>query len=149
MKRFIYLMLVMVMMGLTSCLKYGLEELPAFEDADITDFYFEYRYTITQNLTRIGFQRLTNVSKTISDQSVNITVSVPAASGTFTEAERAKVNLNNIVGYCYLSTAATITPIDGAPTLGKSGNFSSPVKYKVTAANGKTSKIYTITVTMQ
>ena len=150
MKRFTYILLTVVMMGMTACLESGLEELPAFEDANITDFYFEYRYFVTQNgFTSANFVRLTNVDRSITDQAVNLTVSIPEAAGTFTEAERAKVNLSDIIGYCYLSTAATIESIEGAPQLGKPGNFTAPVKYKVTAADGKTSKTWTITATIQ
>jgi len=149
MKRLTYLILAVVLVGMTSCLESGLKELPAYEDANITDFYFEHRYTTTQNGNTVtNAVRLTNISRTISDQAVSITVSVPEAGATFTEAERARVNLSNIVGYCYLSTAATIEPIEGSPKLGGTGNFSAPVKYKVTAANG-TTKIWTITATMQ
>ena len=150
MKRFTYILLVVVMMSMTACLEYGLKELPVFEDANITDIYFEYRYMVTQNgFTSANFMRLTNVARDISDQAINIKVSIPEAAGTFTEAERAKVNLNNIIGYCYLSTAATIEPIEGAPKLGQPGNYSAPVRYRVTAADGKTTKTWTITATMQ
>ncbi len=148
MKRFAYLLLAVIIMGVTSCLKAGLDDLPAYEDANITDFYLEYRYQTTQDGNTVTkFVRLTTDSKDISDQAtVNITVSIPAADGTFTEAERAKVSLTNIIGYCYLSNAARIEPIEGASTLGTVGNFSAPVKYKVTAADGTTSKVWTVTV---
>jgi len=149
MKRVNYLLIAVFVMGMTSCLEYGLKELPAFEDANITDFFFEHRYQVTSNGNTVtNFIRLTNASRTIGDGTVTIRVTLPNTSGTFTAAEREKVSLNNIIGYCYISTAAEIEPIDGAPKLGALGNFTSPVKYKVTAADGKTTKIWTITVTM-
>ena len=150
MKRYVFFLMTVVMMCMTSCLEHGLKDLPVYENANITDFYFEYRYTVTQNgITVNNFMRLTNASRTIGDQTITLKVSIPGVSGTFTEAERAKVNLSNIVGYCYISTAATIEPVDGAPKPGTAGNFTAPVKYKVTAADGKTSKIWTINATMQ
>ena len=150
MKRLTYLLLAVMMLGMTACLEYGLEELPSYEDANITDFYFEYRYQVTANGNTVtNFMRLTNANRTIGDETVSLTVRIPAASGTFTASEREKVTLSNIIGYCYISTAATIEPIEGAPKFGALGNYTAPVKYKVTAADGKTSKIWTITATME
>ena len=38
------LLSLFLMTMISSCLKAGLEELPAYEDADITNFKFEYRW---------------------------------------------------------------------------------------------------------
>jgi hypothetical protein len=140
---------------LSSCLEAGLEELPLFDEADITDFRFEYRYDDPEKVWPDGskvidYTRLTTENQLVDKDagSIVVTLRVPEAGGTFSEVERAKVTLTNIVGYCYLSTAATIEPIEGAPKLGSPGNFSSPVKYRVTAADGKIVKIWMITVVL-
>jgi hypothetical protein len=135
----------------TSCLESGLNELPAYEEADITDVYFEYRYEATRSdgVKDIKYIRMTNDKRQIdAGGTINMEIRVPATDGTFTESERAKVSLNNLVCYCYLSNVARIEPVDGAPVLGRIGNFSSAVKYKVTAADGKTSKLWTIHVVL-
>ncbi|GHV19729.1 hypothetical protein FACS1894174_00190 [Bacteroidia bacterium] len=142
--------LLIGMIGFSSCLESDLDELPAYSGADITDFYFEYRYEVKRSdgVTDIKYMRMSPVGKQISGESYAVTIRVPGVDGTFDETQRANVSLNNLVGYCYLSTAAKIEPIDGAPQLGNIGNFSSPVKYKVTAADGKTMKTWTVTVTL-
>jgi hypothetical protein len=137
----------------TSCLKAGLEDLPSFTDAEITNIYFEYRYQDpndkwTDGSAKVKYVTLT-VTKTIDNQAntVTATINVPSAGGSFTETERAKVALTNIVCTMNISTAASVKPADGAPTLGVPGDFSSPKKYIVTAADGTTNKTWTVTVT--
>jgi hypothetical protein len=149
--RFISVMFLSVCMF--SCLEAGLDELPVYTEADITDFRFEYRYdnpdkTWPDGSNAVEFLRLTTENQVFDDEKmeISLTVQVPAASGTFSENERGKVSLSNLVGYCYISTAASIKPIEGSPKLGAPGDYSSPVKYRITAADGKTSKIWTIHV---
>jgi len=138
---------------LTSCLKSGLEDLPVYTDCDITNIYFEYRYKDSTSLWIDGSPIVKYVTlvvtKTINTVANTVTVSlvVPAASGSFTVTERAKVALTNLVCSVNLSTAAKIEPIEGAPILGMPGDFSAPRKYLVTAADGVTTKTWTITVT--
>jgi hypothetical protein len=137
----------------TSCLKYDLPTLPVYTDCNITNIYYEYRYYDStsvwiDNSPIVKYVTLT-VTKTIDANANTVTVSlvVPAASGTFTVAKRANVALTNLIGSVDLSTAAIIAPIDGAPVLGMPGDFSAPRQYKVTAADGVTTKTWTITVT--
>jgi hypothetical protein len=140
----------------TSCLKSGLDELPAFEDTEIANIFFEHRYLDpndqwTDGSSIVQFQRL-DVSKEIktneaaSEDSVIVTLSIPMPSGSFTTEERQKVSLESIVCYMNISTAAKIEPLDGAPVLGKPGDFTSPRKYKITAADGKTTRTWVIKV---
>ncbi len=138
----------------TSCLKSGLDDLPAYTDANITNIYFEYRYqdptsTWTDGSAKVKYVTLTVASKTIDNtaNTATVTLTAPAASGTFTDTERAKVALTNIVCTTNVSTAASVKPLEGSPTLGVPGDFSSPRKYLITAADGKTTKTWTITVT--
>ncbi|MCD7941033.1 MAG: hypothetical protein LUH50_13780 [Bacteroides intestinalis] len=45
MKKFINIILLIFLMGaVSSCLKSGLDELPTYEDAEITNLNFEYRW---------------------------------------------------------------------------------------------------------
>jgi hypothetical protein len=143
-----FLMIMAAACTMTSCLTSGLDELEAFDEADITDVYFEHRYVMDGNgsIEVVNFQRLTVLSKEVDSEQGTITVllDIPPANATFSRSERSKVTLNNLAAYCYLSTAASITPVDGAPRLGTLGDYASPVKYRVTAADGKTSKVWTI-----
>lgn len=72
---------------------------------------------------------------------------IPAAGGKFTEAERAKVSLNNLVVYVNISTAARVTPLDGSPKFGVPADWTQEHKYSVMAADG-TKKIWTIKVSL-
>lgn len=147
--RFISVMFLSVCMF--SCLEAGLDELPVYTEADITDFRFEYRYDNPDKIWPDGsnvieFVRLTTEKQVFDNEKmeISLTVRVPTAGGTFSEDEREKVFLSNLVGYCYISTAASVKPIEGSPKLGASGDYSFPVRYMITAADGKTSKIWTI-----
>ncbi|MDR1224964.1 MAG: DUF5018 domain-containing protein [Tannerella sp.] len=152
MKKIMQLISMMILSAcMFSCLDAGLDELPVYTEADIVDFRFEYRYdnpdkTWMDGSNAVEFIRLTTESQVFDSEklTVALTVRVPEASGTFTENERAKVSLSGLVGYSYISTAALITPVDGAPRLGMPGDFSSPVNYRVTAADGKTVKTWTV-----
>ena len=68
---------------------------------------------------------------------VTATFTVPAASGSFTDAERAKVSLNKLVVYFNVSTAARVAP----------GDWTSERRYSVMAANG-TKKTWTVKVVL-
>lgn len=140
------------MMSFTSCLEAGLDELPAYGEADITDFYFEYRYPVERSdgVREIKYIRMVNNKKEIHDDgTIRLEISIPQADDTFTETERAKVSLSQLVGYCYLSNSAEIAPVDGAPKLGVIGDFSASVKYKVTAADKKNFKTWTVTTVLK
>ena len=147
MKSSLLLMLVLVC---SSCLKGNLDDLPAFEEANITDVKFDFRYKDPTDEWINGEPIVKVVTLTVSDKVINAetgtitcTVTVPPADGPFTEAIRNTVTL---VGKFNLSTAAVIAPQDGAPTLGTPGDFSATRRYLVTAANG-TKKDWTIQVT--
>ncbi|MDR1601851.1 MAG: hypothetical protein LBS42_05430 [Tannerella sp.] len=137
---------------LTSCLTAGLDELPAFEDAEITDVTFEYRYmdpySVWMGEPIVKWENLPVQDKEIDSNAGTIIckLQVPQSGGTFDDIIRDQVSLEYIVGKFYISTAATIAPVEGSPTLGIPGDFSNPCKYVVTAANG-TTKMWTVHVT--
>lgn len=154
-----FIVVVMLATMFSSCLRMGLDELPAYDDADITGIGFEHRFEdpakkwidgsnviqyVTIPVSSIQIKKAGTDGNT--ENEVIVTPGMPTPSGSFTNAERMKITLNNLAGYVYLSNFATIEPIEGAPVLGTPGDFTQPRKYKVTAADGKTTKIWTIKV---
>ena len=107
------------------------DDLEAYEEAEITSVGAYHRY----------------YSINEDEAVVTATFTVPAASGSFTDAERAKVSLNKLVVYFNVSTAARVTPLDGSPKLGAPGDWTSERRYSVMAANG-TKKTWTVKVVL-
>lgn len=148
MKKIIYLIWIScIATGMSSCLKAGLDEdLPKFKDAMMTDVFMEYLYesagsgggpvvrAVSMSLSGKEFKKKEDSGA--SADSAIFTVTVPAASGSFTTEERAKVTAANLSFMCNISTAATMEPMDGAPRPGVPGDFSQPRKYRITAADG-------------
>ena len=140
--RFIPVILLSIVF--TSCLKAGLDELPAFEEANITRFRFEYRW-FDEASSQLRVIQI-NTDSTIDGSSINCVLTVPDAAGDFTAAIKSQVNLANIVGYADISTAAIMTPVGNAPKLGVPNDFSSSdMQYEVTAADG-TKKVWTLNI---
>lgn len=144
--------------GLSSCLTQGLDELPAFDDAKIVNVFVEHRYKDNSDewidgSNVVKFQKLDISRKFVTAEesgspydSIIIEPTIPKPSGSFTAEERLNVTLEHIVVYVNISTAAKIEPIDGAPKLGVPGDFSKPRKYKVTAADNKTTSEWVIMI---
>ncbi len=128
----------------SSCLTAGLDDQPAYEEADITNVNFEYRWW-DQDAAQMRVVTL-NTKRETTGEVINCTITVPAASGTFTEAIRNGVSLSKLIAYMDISTAARIKPLNGAPALGEWADFSAKeFSYLVTAANG-TQKEWTIKI---
>ncbi|APU11051.1 hypothetical protein Q4599_10910 [Cellulophaga lytica] len=144
-----YLPVLLLCIISTSCLKSGLDELPAFSDAEITSFKFEYRWIddTTENNKLQVIQLNTEALINTEDNSINCIITVPASNADFSVSERENVTLSNIVGYTDISTAATIEPVGNAPKLGVIEDFSADtMQYKVIAAD-KSNKIWTLYIT--
>lgn len=126
------------------------QELPFFGNKEITSFKFEHRYE-TSNSNGIPFVQIIGLAtngNVVNKAAFTVTIDavvVPVASSTFTEAERTKLTLSNVIGIANISTGATIKPSDGGAQLGTFGNYSSPRKFMVTAADG-TSQEWTVIV---
>ena len=108
---------------------------------------FEYRWW-DEAKDQMAVKTL-NIEKQISkdDNLITCKLTVPTASGSFTDAVRQNVSLSNLIAYIDLSTAARIMPLNGAPKLGSPGDFSAKeFKYQVTAADG-TKREWTIKIT--
>jgi uncharacterized protein DUF5018/uncharacterized protein DUF4361 len=136
------LMVSVISLLMTSCLKRDLPEMKSSSLNNISDFNLIYKYldTVIDNAgtakenTRILVKTVQlNKVRTISSDTVYIAPSFPAG---FPRKEKAKVTLSNIVGYANIPDAAIISPVSSAPELGKPGNYAAPVRYEVTAANG-------------
>ncbi len=148
MKRLYNILLSLICMTMfSSCLKAGLDELPAYEDADITGFKFEYRWYDDDN-NRMCVEQM-NVKTKIDNENliVSCDIIVPMSDREFPEDIRSDVSLSNLVGYCDISTAAVVAPVGNSPKLGEIQDFSTQDEmcYKVTAANGD-SKIWTLRI---
>jgi len=142
--------LLLVVTLTTSCLKKGLEDYPLFDTNEITLVNAEYRFNgtdIRNGQPVVAYQPLT-VTQTVDQANaiINVQISVPAANGQFTTAEKAKVVQTKLWFNVNISTAATITPASGTPALGDPTDATKPLKYVVTAANGA-SRAWTINVT--
>ena len=135
---------------LSSCLRYNLEELPAFSDADITGVNLvEYRY-FSDNIVPVSGEKMV---KYVTLNYSNIKIDASAATCTFDvstpsnfPADRlSDLSLNKLVVVIQVSTAARCEPIDGSTPFGVPGDWSKPNKYKITAADGS-SKVWTVSV---
>lgn len=149
MKSLKYILIVAIALLSSSCLKLGLDELPAFEDADISAFKFEYRWmSMNADNERLTVIQLpTTCSVDSASSTITCAIEVPAASADFPQEEYDKVTLSNIVGYAEISLASTMKPLGEAPDLGIVQDFStSDLQYQVTAANEESSKIWTLVI---
>jgi hypothetical protein len=144
MKKYIKIVFVAILfISVTSCLKYGLEDLPEFDLKDITGIQrVEYRF-VSDEISPVDGERIVKFVSlgkiaTINEEAatVSIDVSVPAASATFPETERANCSQSNIAVMVSVSTAARISPIGEAPLFGVPGDWTKANKYVVTAADG-------------
>ena len=127
------------------------EDLPAYEEAEISAVQLYHRWASTDKDPITGEpvvkEKRLNCSSAVDSENavIKVTVTVPAASGDFTEAVRNQVALNKLWGQVTVSTAARITPINGTANLGTPDDWTQERKFSVKAANGNT-KIWTIKV---
>lgn len=154
MKKYIKFLCLSILVGISvsSCLKSGLEDLPAFDLKDITGVQrVEYRFVSDETSPVDGdkvvkFVTLVhNATIDAEAQEVKIQVSTPAPSEVFPMEEKQKVSNTNIAVMVSISTAAQISPIGDAPKFGVPGDWSKPNSYLVKAADGST-KEWTVEV---
>ncbi len=153
----IFSIMLFAIFGMTSCLESGLDDLESFDEADITNWPVVYhRYYTGDNMAVNGEQQVKQIqlSRTQGEYDFdeeNVTgnpyFNITVAPNNVPEEEKPNVDAKNLVVVLSVSTAATVTPVDGAPKLGVPGDWSKPNKYKITAANG-TSRIWTLTVNL-
>uniref|UniRef100_UPI003FEFD359 DUF5018-related domain-containing protein n=1 Tax=Leyella stercorea TaxID=363265 RepID=UPI003FEFD359 len=148
--KFIIAMFVMAL-SCTSCLESNFEELDTYDGNDITAGYAWYRYKGDNKLNASGEQQviqkqLQRTGQVIDNEAATCALQFKVPTN-FSDAEKNGVNINNIVVAVEISTAAVMTPVEGSPKLGVPADWSTPHKYSVKAADGKT-KIWTVSVTL-
>ena len=132
------LLLLMCVPIISSCSK---EDLPAYEEAEITKVGAYHRFYSGDKDAITG-------ENIVAEKELDRTNNIDSEhGGKFTEAERAKVSLSNLVVYVNVSTAARVTPLDGSPKFGVPADWTREHKYSVMAADG-TKKIWTVKVTL-
>lgn len=137
-------LVILAVISFSSCLKAGLDDLPVYEGAEISNVRFEYRWwdEAAKRLRVVEF----SVEKEITENLVTCTITVPGTNDTFTEQIRNGVSLSNIVCSLDISAAARVKPVGGSPELGVPADFSAKeFDYRVTAASGAT-KDWTIII---
>ncbi|MEG1616366.1 MAG: hypothetical protein RR202_09785 [Bacteroidales bacterium] len=152
MKKFLnFLLIVMSVVSFTSCLKAGLDDFPAYGDANITTVNkVEYRYISSSVSNASGQQvvKYVELSRQASIDAEKGTVTITASKpSNFPSDQLNNLSANKLVVVVGLSTAARLSPIGDAPLLGVPGDWSKPNKYLVTAADG-TKKEWTISLTL-
>ncbi|MCM1482986.1 MAG: hypothetical protein NC043_01515 [Muribaculaceae bacterium] len=144
-----WLLTLLILPFLAAC---GWEDLPAYEEAEITGVQFYYRWASSTKdpITNepVVMEKRLNSNANIDSEAgtITVTVTVPAASNTFPADAKAACTQSKLWAQVSLSTAARLTPIDGSAPLGTPDDWTKPHKYSVMAADG-TTKVWTITVT--
>lgn len=133
-----YLVLLLLIVLNTSCLKAGLDDLETYNQNDITNIRFEYRWW-DESGKRLRVIEM-GTEKTIDNKAKEIvcSIKVPDATQDFTSEIRNQVSLNTLAVNVDVSTSARITPVGGAPAMGTfPSDFSAKeFVYKVTAGSG-------------
>lgn len=142
---FKFIMLMMCIASLTSCLKKDLPAIKSSNQTNLTGFYLEYRW---QDTTYIA-PGTPNSDTSIVVSSVQFTdanspqrisndtlYAYPLFPSNLPLAQKLKVTLNRTIGYANIPDGATIKPLNSAPKLGTPGDYSKPASYQITAADG-------------
>lgn len=133
-----YLALALLIVLNTSCLKSGLDELETYDQNDIINIRFEYRWwdETAQRLRVIEMA----VTKTIDTKAkkVECSIKVPDATSAFTADIRDRVSLSALSVNVDVSTAARVSPIGDSPAMGTfPADFSAKkFVYRVMAGDG-------------
>lgn len=128
------------------------QDLPSYDEAEISAVQFSYRWAGDRKDGLTGEpiveeQRLTsNCTVDSANGLISVAIIVPDASGNFTEAVRASVSQSKLWAQATISTAARLSPMDGAAALGTPDDWTKDKKFVVKAANGK-EKVWTVKVT--
>ncbi len=150
MKKILYkLFLLFAVLSFSSCLDANLDELPVYEEADITSVSaVQYRYISDQKSPASGEYIIeeVNLHYTVDVDSDKGTVRIKVTKPeTFPADQVNNLSKSNLVVVVTLSTAARLTPVEGSPKLGSPADWTSAHKYIVTSASGK-KKEWTIEV---
>lgn len=148
MKRYIFSFFatVLSMICLTGCLSHGIDDpKDVFDGADITGLQgVYYRYMDNSGKEPVVKQVTLARGSDINTEENTMLIQCQAPTN-FPEDQLPNLKASELVVVLNISTASIIEPLDGAPKLGKPGDWSKPNKYQITAANGK-KKVWTITL---
>lgn len=86
MKYLKYILLLLTCISFSSCLESGLDDLPAYDEADIKSFTFEYRWMIKEGTSeKLRVQKMSaDVNIDVDNTTVTCHITVPAVNGAFT-----------------------------------------------------------------
>lgn len=152
MRKIIYfLMAVLAAASLSSCLKHDLEDLDVFKECDITGVQGVYwRYYGTEKIPGSDQVQVKQVripsGNFRADNEAGTCEFAYQLNHQFPADQKSEFTPKKLVVILNISSAAKIEPMEGAPVLGKPGDWSKVNKYKVTGADGST-KVWTITAT--
>ena len=126
-----YLVLLLLIVINTSCLKAGLDDLETYNQNDITNIRFEYRWW-DESGKRLRVIEM-GTEKTIDNNAKEIvcSIKVPDATQTFTTEIRNQVSLSTLAINVDASSSARISPVGGAarplpPVTRSKGRTASP-----------------------
>lgn len=149
------IILVLLMMLVSSCLKKDLPDYPAFDGKSITVVNAEHRFKSrihTMHGEPLVVMKGLSVSSVINDATseINLTVTIPAAetgeTADFNAEEKAMVKQSMMWFFYTISTGATMKAIEGTAEPGYPSDATKPLRYRVTAADGST-RDWTVKVT--
>ena len=146
----ILLLLPFFSMLFTSCLKDGLDEGVLSTECDVTNIHFEHRWATemtTSGMYQLNFMEMT-VNKTIDTENcvIEVQITVPAVSNNYPQEQRDATTLSIMAWSFEVSRAASVAPLNGAPVLGKLGDYTKEHTYRVISASGEY-KDWTVKVT--
>lgn len=141
MKKYSLLFITLLSLLFTSCLKDGLEEGEFSKECDVTNVKFEHRWVVemsTPGMAELHFKEM-SVAKTIDKENctIDVVITVPKADGNYPEEQRAVTALSNLACSFEVSRAAGVKPLGNAPVLGKLGDYTQAVTYRVISASGE------------
>jgi len=138
-----YILLLTVLAGaFSSCLKSGL---PSARNSSLNAMYsfnYEYRWYDTSYIQPGTHQADTVITVRLVQLGNSVTIShdtvytFPTYPGNLPAAQTPNVTLSHIWAYASIPDASVMVPLNGAPKLGTPGDFSHPVSYQITAADG-------------
>jgi len=117
----------------------------------MTSFNYEYRWYDTSyvqpgtaqadTIITVKLVQLSN-SVSISNDTVYTSPSYPSS---LPAAQVPNVTLTHLWGYANIPDAALIVPVGSSPVLGEPGDFTKPVSYRITAADGSSATWIVVT----
>ncbi len=145
----------LIVVLISGCLEMNLPDTMDSGENEMTAFTFEYRWItyemvynsetgqVVDSIPYLNVKTINteNEIERDSNGSDKITCTLSMPEGI---PEKESIGLSNLWGYASVPNAALVTPLDGAPQLGTPGDYSNPVRYLVTAANGDEKEVLII-----